>query len=920
MAKSRGRKFAEITSPTSGVFDLTSVPTITNAKLQNSAMTLAGSSVSLGGTGVADTDALSEGSSNLYFTNARVQTFLGGGTLAGNIVVPDNRSIYLGSSSDFRLYHDTTDTQLVNATGILKIISNGGVAVTGAATFSSTIAATGATFTGDSAITKETPVFTLTDSSASRTLALIVDDNNSVVRASGTLLLQAGGSTNALAFDTSRNATFSGNMFIPDGSVSSPAIGFANDTDTGILRVTTNALGITAGGSRKFYVNATNAYFQNLSKVQIDSGDFYVDGNVGIGVSSPSAPLDVVTNSTVWAGEFTQSNTSNGDGVIVTVGSTAAADYALSIRSDGGNTGAFNVKANGNVGIGEFSPLSLLHIKGTGDAIRVESTNTGAGGAQMDLLHFTTSPADNDVHGSINFGGYTSGTSSAYGSAIRSIWSDVSAKEAKLNFYTRDDSDFTARMTIDKDGNVGIGTESPSTNYNKQLHVHASGTGASVHITDNNSGSGNGDGFELISHNNSAYVWQRESGNLLFGTSAQERMRIDANGNVGIGTDTPEHHLHVTEPGSTDEDGIVKIGGSAASLGLELRYNQAGVTQTDIISNPTYTNANALMKICVDGDANANQLVLKGNGNVGIGTDSPAALLHLKSTAASTGPSLIFENTNNAQAMNIDYYNNSGSVQSRIRYSEGPGSFEIMPNSSANAAMIFLYNGKVGVGTTNPQVRFDVHNNSSSEKTARFVNTGSSTQGITIGTTTADNSGRGIHIGHTNSGGLGFVHSYNYGSGAWDTTEIRGANVNLNDSNGYTIFRAIPNAWSLGGGTTSHGRVRSYHYAVALSAGASVALLTNNSGAHTDVNFLYWIEAYHSGRTYRTGVGTFGGYGLYTSSAGTGLNFTITAVSSGVKRLDFVASSSYATTVYIGMMIFGDTALTVHNGTLADMI
>ena len=126
MAKSRGRKFAEITTPTNGVFDLTSVPTITNAKLQNSAMTLAGSSVSLGGTGVADTDALSEGSSNLYFTNARVQSFLGGGTLAGNVVVPDNRSIYLGSNSDFRMVHNTTNTQLINATGALQITSNGG--------------------------------------------------------------------------------------------------------------------------------------------------------------------------------------------------------------------------------------------------------------------------------------------------------------------------------------------------------------------------------------------------------------------------------------------------------------------------------------------------------------------------------------------------------------------------------------------------------------------------------------------------------------------------------------------------------------------------------------------------------------------------------------------------------------------------
>jgi hypothetical protein len=268
MAKSRGRKFAEITSPASGVFDLTSVPTITNAKLQNSAMTLAGSSVSLGGTGVADTDALSEGSSNVYFTDARVQTFLGGGTLAGNIVVPDNRSIYLGSSSDFRMVHNTTNTQLINATGALQITSNGGFDVTGAATFSSTITATGtitgtlataaqtnitsvgtltgltvtnpiagsvtgtaATVTGaaqtnitsvgtltglavagDTTITKESPAFTLTDSSSSRTLLHFVDDNNSVVRASGPLLIQSGGAVSAITLDTSQNATFAGNI------------------------------------------------------------------------------------------------------------------------------------------------------------------------------------------------------------------------------------------------------------------------------------------------------------------------------------------------------------------------------------------------------------------------------------------------------------------------------------------------------------------------------------------------------------------------------------------------------------------------------------------------------------------------------------------------------------------------------------
>ena len=192
MAKSRGRKFAEITSPTSGVLDLTSVPTITNAKLQNSAMTLAGSSVSLGGTGVANTDALSEGSSNLYFTNARVQSFLGGGTLAGNVVVPDNRSIYLGSDSDFRMVHNTTNTQLINATGALQITSNGGFDVTGAATFSSTITATG-NITGTLA-TAAQPNITSTGTLNALSIAgnLTVDTNTLHVDASNNAVVIGG--------------------------------------------------------------------------------------------------------------------------------------------------------------------------------------------------------------------------------------------------------------------------------------------------------------------------------------------------------------------------------------------------------------------------------------------------------------------------------------------------------------------------------------------------------------------------------------------------------------------------------------------------------------------------------------------------------------------------------------------------------
>ena len=45
---------------------------IPNSALSNSSITIGGTSTALGGTVLADTDALSEGSSNLYFTNERV--------------------------------------------------------------------------------------------------------------------------------------------------------------------------------------------------------------------------------------------------------------------------------------------------------------------------------------------------------------------------------------------------------------------------------------------------------------------------------------------------------------------------------------------------------------------------------------------------------------------------------------------------------------------------------------------------------------------------------------------------------------------------------------------------------------------------------------------------------------------------------
>jgi hypothetical protein len=144
------------------------------------------------------------------------------------------------------------------------------------------------------------------------------------------------------------------------------------------------------------------------------------------------------------------------------VGSASVTD-ALKFLTSG------DLQAKTKIGIG-IDPTTLLHIKGTGDAIRVESTNTGAGGAQIDLLHFTTSPADADTHASINMGGYYTGTTSVYGTSIKSVWKDVSARQAKLTFTTRNGGNFIEALSL---------THEQHAVFSKQI-IMESGTGGTT--------------------------------------------------------------------------------------------------------------------------------------------------------------------------------------------------------------------------------------------------------------------------------------------------------------------------------------------------------------------------------------------------------------------------------------------------------
>ena len=194
------------------------------------------------------------------------------------------------------------------------------------------------------------------------------------------------------------------------------------------------------------------------------------NGNVGIGTSSPNRKLNlhVAANDSNFT-QFTNSTTGEvgSNGFLVGIGSAGNAELwnyeAQPIIFATSGTERARIDSSGNVGIGVSSPSTMLHMNGTGDMIRLESTNSGAGGAQMDMLHFSASPADGDTQAAINMGGYYSGTSSAYFAAIRCVGTNVGGKEGKLAFYTRDDSSFAQRFAITHTGVLetlmGVGSD-----------------------------------------------------------------------------------------------------------------------------------------------------------------------------------------------------------------------------------------------------------------------------------------------------------------------------------------------------------------------------------------------------------------------------------------------------------------------------
>lgn len=323
-----------------------------------------------------------------------------------------------------------------------------------------------------------------------------------------------------------------------------------------------------------------------------DSVIYQANGNVGIGTTSPDAPLKV--------------NTSNGTTKIFGPNlelNNFSSEYNLSVTS-----GNFNIQNNSDGG----APIRFTILGGSG--------NVGIGANPLYKL---------DVAGQANATGYC-----ISGNCITAWPTNTWGLSGSNTYYTS--------------GNVGIGTSSPGSslhlgagwitvdptggNYNEGLRLNAAPDGYSTIALGGAHGSTSGTPVWAITSQNDGYFSIRGSGNT--------RFSITPGGSVGFGTANPLGSFETTAPvGGFVVSGInldpqwnyLDMSRVVNSAKLVTGWNRMGSDgEADFLANRGggTTGGFAFYDVTNSGTVNA-LLRLHGNGNVGIGTTQPSAKLEV---------------------------------------------------------------------------------------------------------------------------------------------------------------------------------------------------------------------------------------------------------------------------------------------------
>ena len=371
-------------------------------------------------------------------------------------------------------------------------------------------------------------------------------------------------------------------------------------------------------------------------------------GNIGIGTTTPGTKLyissDSSTTATIEAKNPTAFNDpqlnfitwneasgSSSGKIQLTNGTFNSNDMAFFTETANSVTEKMRITSAGKVGIGTTTPTDTLTISNDNN-----------------LLLGLDSPAGNDAQ--LRF--YSAGNYKSI------IYRPASSNDLRVNTVTSGDV-----LTIQQDGNVGIGTTSPSAKLEVAGDIKLSGNG-----TDNDS--------YAINFTNGACAIARDNNdlelhafdNMVFGVSntsypaSTERMRIDSNGKVSIqntGGSTLNLRRDDTSIVSGDDLGSIFFQGNDPSS--PYKSGVAILGQGDGTWNMGSPNVypSRLIFQTAEQDILKTAMVIKSDQKVGIGTTTPSYTLVVSDNGGS-GVEFIPQTTNNRTTLLS--YNRSGSA------------------------------------------------------------------------------------------------------------------------------------------------------------------------------------------------------------------------------------------------------------------
>jgi len=453
-------------------------------------------------------------------------------------------------------------------------------------------------------------------------------------------------------------------------------------------------------------------------------------GNVGIGTTTPQRKLEIydgasggvgnsnaelvledngnaglsILGTTVHSGSIYFGDSTNNALGVIQYGLSSHATNANALMFQTNASEKMRITSNGNVGIGTTSPISILTITKS-DATAYNPTTLAGTGDTLTLIN--SSATDNNsseimFKGTSNLG--TDLRSAAIGAVHTSHTSGSSGGD--LFFSTTGGGTFSEKMRILGTGNVGIGTTSPGA----KLHVEKSDADLNsgfLRLYNSLASAGMSYGMDYaFSNTNSAstvgagmysYITSRSAGTenvdlalfTLNDGSYTEKVRIKDTGNVGIGTTSPAKSLDVYV-GAYDLEGIrVTRLGHTMGFGIDSNGNYVGGNiWVEGVRFANFENGGlALGAGYIANDVPSNGLIIQGN--VGIGTTSPAAKLSVNQGSTGLG-------------MYLAGYSNNTSDLFRISTST------LLATSTAFS---INSNGKVGIGTTTPSQQLSVAGN-----------------------------------------------------------------------------------------------------------------------------------------------------------------------------------------------------------------